>query len=216
MLKKSTFPVIGASIILSLSAGMAFAKEHDKETQKDVATINAVRGATLRLADAIVLTERHTNGRAVEAETENEDGKVFYEIKTISGGHVHETEMDMQNGNILKSESEGLLSRIKDVIDRDEYKSALGAKVSLATAVKNAEQAFGGVAMEADFEAEEDANFYEIKLVGKNGIMLVAVNAVDGTSSVFEEDTEQESEEADRIDDENSEANDHAQDDHED
>lgn len=53
--------------------------------------------------------------------------------------------------------------------DRSEMQAALAAKVSMAAALKSAEEQSGGRAMEAAFTVENGRSGYEVTVVAKDG-----------------------------------------------
>lgn len=190
MFAKSKLPLLGAALILFLSAGAGVAKEDGKKDQDDATLITAVQTARLSLLNAIALAEDNTHGRAIETDVEHEGGNTFYEIKTIAGGRVQETQIDMQKGSILKTENEGLLSRMKDAIDRDDHNAALKAKVTLAQAISAVHTAFGGKVMEVNFKSGKPVDNYKIKLAKEHSIVFVDVNAQDGAMTLLKREQE--------------------------
>jgi len=54
------------------------------------------------LVQALRTAEAHTGGKAVEIETERDNGRYRFEVKTIQPGVEHELRIDVQTGEILE------------------------------------------------------------------------------------------------------------------
>ena len=46
------------------------------------------------------------DANALEIDTDDDDGRIVYEIEFVCGGFEYEYEIDASNGNIIKSEKE--------------------------------------------------------------------------------------------------------------
>ena len=61
-------------------------------------------GAQTTLAQAIGIAEQNTNGKAIEAEVDEDTGGIHYEVTVLVGDEAREVEVDGSTGQILKAE----------------------------------------------------------------------------------------------------------------
>jgi uncharacterized membrane protein YkoI len=67
----------------------------------DPAKLNA---AQTTLAQAIGVAEQNTNGKAIEAEVDEDTGGVHYEVTVLVGDDTREVDVDGATGQVLKAE----------------------------------------------------------------------------------------------------------------
>jgi uncharacterized membrane protein YkoI len=67
----------------------------------DPAKLNA---AQTTLAQAIGVAEQNTNGKAIEAEVDEDTGGIHYEVTVLVGDEAREVEVDGSTGQILKAD----------------------------------------------------------------------------------------------------------------
>jgi uncharacterized membrane protein YkoI len=60
-------------------------------------------GAKTTLAQAIGVAEQNTNGKAIEAEVDEDTGGIHYEVTVLVGDDTREVEVDGSTGEILKT-----------------------------------------------------------------------------------------------------------------
>ena len=60
-------------------------------------------GAQTTLAQAIGVAEQNTNGKAIEAEVDEDSGGVHYEVTVLVGDDTREVDVDGSTGEILKT-----------------------------------------------------------------------------------------------------------------
>ena len=60
--------------------------------------------AQTTLAQAIGVAEQNTNGKAIEAEVDEDTGGIHYEVTVLVGDEAREVEVDGSTGQILKAE----------------------------------------------------------------------------------------------------------------
>ena len=88
--------------VLAFTMGIA-KEENGKESEERVTT-----SPIMSLEDAITAATTRFQGRVVEAELEDEDGKVVYEVKILGDdGQTREIEVDANSGKLTVEESEG-------------------------------------------------------------------------------------------------------------
>jgi len=80
-------------------------KDEDEDEDEQAETDAAKAKITLSQAIATALKEV-PGGKAFEAETEREDGKLVFEIELLSGDKVMEVEIDAMTGKVLEVEEE--------------------------------------------------------------------------------------------------------------
>ena len=61
-------------------------------------------GAQTTLAQAIGVAEQNTNGKAIEAEVDEDTGGVHYEVTVLVGDDTREVDVDGATGQVLKAE----------------------------------------------------------------------------------------------------------------
>jgi len=61
-------------------------------------------GAHTTLTQAIGVAEQNTNGKAMEAEVDEDNGGVHYDVTVLVGDDTREVEVDGSTGQVLKSE----------------------------------------------------------------------------------------------------------------
>ncbi|MEE8536620.1 MAG: PepSY domain-containing protein, partial [Acidobacteriota bacterium] len=87
--------------VLAFTMGIAKG-ENGKESEERVTT-----SPIMSLEDAITAATTRFQGRVVEAELEDEDGKVVYEVKILGDdGQTREIEVDANSGKLTVEESE--------------------------------------------------------------------------------------------------------------
>lgn len=80
--------------------------EKDEEDEDEQAETDAAK-AKITLSQAIAAALKEVpDGKAFEAETEREDGKLVFEIELLSGEKVMEVEVDAMTGKVLEVEEE--------------------------------------------------------------------------------------------------------------
>jgi uncharacterized membrane protein YkoI len=99
---RSNMTLTFAVVLITLAgAGAAFAGENRGQMDPQ-SELNAVMSAKTTLTQAIAAAERETNGKAVEAGLENQDGVVAYEIDIAKGNTLQRVLVDADSGKITK------------------------------------------------------------------------------------------------------------------
>jgi len=84
-------------------------KSEEQSRLADFLGVNEVDPAKLTnakttLAQAIGVAEQNTNGKAIEAEVDEEDGGIRYEVTVLVGDDTRDVEIDGTSGQVIKSE----------------------------------------------------------------------------------------------------------------
>jgi uncharacterized membrane protein YkoI len=61
-------------------------------------------GTQTTLAQAIGIAEQNTNGKAIEAEVDEEDGGIYYDVTVLVGDDTEEVEVDGASGQVIDAE----------------------------------------------------------------------------------------------------------------
>lgn len=100
---RSKLAIIGALTAAALSAAAVYAGKNSSDDEIDAATLAK---ANVALDQAITAAEQHTQGKAVQAELEDENGKLVYEVQVIKGATAMEVEVDATTGAVLSAKDE--------------------------------------------------------------------------------------------------------------
>lgn len=166
----ATFVALGATISVP-----AVAEEHEHKQE-----IAAVLAAKTSPAQAIATAGQVSGGRATKIELEKEKSGYLYEVETVSKDRIQKVMVDPASGKVVKTDNEGLIGRIFDRDERDDFAKLTSSPTTLATAMIAAEQKTGGKAMEARFDNEDSLAVFKVKTVKDNATQRVVVNATTG------------------------------------
>jgi uncharacterized membrane protein YkoI len=61
-------------------------------------------GTQTTLAQAIGVAEQNANGKAIEAEVDEDDGDIYYDVTVLVGDDTREVEVDGATGQVIKAE----------------------------------------------------------------------------------------------------------------
>jgi uncharacterized membrane protein YkoI len=131
--------------------------------------LQAIRAASVSMAQAIEIVEKQAGGRAISIDFEERDGNepAHYEIKVVSAdGKLVEYNIDAMTGAVLKSENQP----IERYFTRLKPADIQTAKTSLKDAIALAERQAGpdARAIEAEIEREGGTVAYEIEVAVGN------------------------------------------------
>ncbi|MBA3614292.1 MAG: PepSY domain-containing protein [Nitrospirales bacterium] len=89
MKRVHTFSLLGASVLLLTSVGLAMSEDgREKVTVASLPT-------SVTMEEAIKTATTQFPGKVLEAELESEDGKVIYEVEIVNAtGEIREVEID--------------------------------------------------------------------------------------------------------------------------
>ena len=167
-----------ALVVALGSAGTAFAAENEKENSQEV---SAVLAAKTPLAQAVMSAEQQTGGRGLRIGLEGHDGTYAYRVKVITkDDKVSEVSVDPESGTVLRTEAEGLISRVFDREGRAEAAKLKDAQTTLTGAIAAAEQQAGGKAVEAGYESENGRLQLNVAVAKDNAVRDVKIDSATG------------------------------------
>lgn len=137
----------------------------------DPADLLKKTGLTLSeaIAKATVIAKQ---GTVVEAELEEEDGKVIYSISFAQGNKVFEVNLDAKSGEQVGTETE----------NEDESATAQALKITVTQAIEAALQKKPGLAFNAAAELEDGKPEVEVKILSEGKVYKVEVDGVTGVA----------------------------------
>ena len=169
-------PLLALAVALG-STGAAFAAEHEHENGQE---ITAALAAKTNLSQAIASAEQKTGGQALRVSFEEHDGSYVYVIKMITKDTVSDVSVDPTSGRVLRTEADGLISRIFDGDDRADAAKLKDAHTTLASAIAAAEHQAGGKAIEAGFESEDGQVQFQVSVAKGHTVSDVKVDGATG------------------------------------
>lgn len=97
---RSKLAIIGALTAAALAAAAVYAGKNSSDDEIDNATLAK---ANVALDQAITAAEQHTQGKAVQAELEDENGKLVYEVEVMKGATAMDVKIDATTGAVLSA-----------------------------------------------------------------------------------------------------------------
>jgi uncharacterized membrane protein YkoI len=177
MFRPKILPATMAAVMVLGATGVAFAATGEDEERQEIAT---VLGAKASVGQAITAAERKTGGRAMEIGVEEEKGAYLYEVKTVSKDKVAEVFVDPASGQVVRTGDEGLIAKVFDQEDQDEFAELAASSTTLAAAVATAEQHTGGKAIEASFDSEDGTMLFEVEVAKGDAVHKVMIDSASG------------------------------------
>lgn len=163
-------------------------KKDDEKKEHDTARVVLAK-AKIDLLKAIEIAQgKIPKGKPIYATTEEEDGKLLFEVFLLVGDSVTEVEVDAVTGNVVKSED----GEEDEVENLAEAKKVLASsKVTFAKAIATAKgKVEGGKPFECEFELEDGKSIIEVELLAGTKVMKVEIDAVSGKVLEVEEEKE--------------------------
>lgn len=171
---KAAAPVLALAVALA-TAGAAYANETDENSRE----IAAALAAKTTLAEAVTAAERQGGGRGFKIDLKDHDGTYAYKVKVIaSDGKVSEVSVDPATGKILRSETEGFFSRLFG--ESPKAAKLNSAPTTLSAAIGIAEQQAAGKAIEARYDAENNAQQFRVAVAKDQAVRDVTIDAATG------------------------------------
>jgi len=171
-----------------VSVAWLCADEKDKDEKKEHDTARAVLAkAKIDLPKAISVAQAKVpKGKPIYASTEQEGGKLLFEVYLLVDGKVTEVEVDAVSGQVVKTE-EGEDDEVENL---DDAKKIVGnAKITFPQAIEAAmKKVEGGKAFEVEFEMEDNKAIIGVELLAGNKIMEVEIDAITGKVLEVEEE----------------------------
>ena len=165
-----TATVIGMFI---LSAPMAFAEKRSH----DVTAFFFLSKSHIDLGQLIDKIEQSQAGRVLALKMENEDHlQPYYEMRMLKDGIIEEVEVEPESGKVLKTESEGLFSRIFH--KKKTIPSTIN--ISLKTAISSVENEYNCKVLAGKLEYDDNMGFFQITAATRDGAFTVMVDTETG------------------------------------
>ena len=103
MSSKKTLLFGALAAITIVASSLVYANREGNEEQHDAA---ALAQAKISLTQAIAAAEQKTNGKAVRAELEDENGKLVYGVEVMNGGKSIDVKVDIATGGVLSAQAD--------------------------------------------------------------------------------------------------------------
>jgi uncharacterized membrane protein YkoI len=133
-----------------------------------------LKAATFSLTDAIdkaLALKEAKDGVVVNAEIEEEDGKIIYSLQVAQGKKILEVNVDVRDGTLLPLEHE----------DLDKSAQAKAAKVTVKQAIETVQKNEKGKVVEATLEMKEGKPVCDLKVyTPERKVKTLSVNAETG------------------------------------
>ena len=100
--------LFGSTALVVSATGALYAATGSDGHDTGAGTAAMVAEAPISLRDAIATAEQESMGRVIEAEAEDEDGRLVYEVTTVADGQLHEVLIDPQGGGVLETAAVGV------------------------------------------------------------------------------------------------------------
>jgi uncharacterized membrane protein YkoI len=114
---KSKLAIIGVLTVVALAASAVYAGKNKSEDEIDAATLAK---ADVTLYQAITAAEQHTQGKAVQAEIEDKNGKLVYEVEVMKGATAMDVKVDATTGAVLSAKPDKPDDQAKNGKDDEE------------------------------------------------------------------------------------------------
>lgn len=154
------------SFVIAAAAGMALAGPTGAQP---VPPIGAGK--------AVAVAEKALSARATEAELEQRDGRLVYEIELVRGGSLYGATVDAQTGKLIVSERQRLESLWASWFDKARLRAPARPLAAMLAAL---EAETGGRVDEVSLDAQGGRAVYEVELTTASGTADVAVDPATG------------------------------------
>ena len=129
----------------------------------------------VRLADAVRAAEEHEGGSAVDADLDDDDLPLFYEVTVVRDGAATVVWVDADTGAVADSWA--------DDVDAEDVGLLEKSKLTLLDAIQAAEDYKGGYATSADLDRIGAGAGYDVEVVRQLRSIDLQVDAVTGAVS---------------------------------
>ena len=154
--------------------------EHEGPEHEKPAELAAFQNVKISLTQAITTAEQHAGGgKVIDVSFEEKGGTPAYRAKIYHNNSVWEGLIDANTGNIVGQPTSISENRL-DQEDKAELRALQTAKVTLAEAVKAAEQQGNGKAIDAGLEEHNGTVVYDIEIVQNGTVHRVMVDTKTG------------------------------------
>ncbi len=176
MRKTALFALALVGVVGLGGAGAALANTATDES----AEIASVMAAKTSPADAVRAAEASAGGHAVAMGLERKGNRAaYYEVLVNAPGGLEEVRLDPASGAVQGATKVGT-SALED-LKPNQLGQATAAQVTLAEAIRTAEQATGGRALEAGYTIRDGRAVGVVEVATKTGLRRVSVNGSDAS-----------------------------------
>ena len=153
-------------------------KKDDEKKEHDTARV-VLEKAKVDLLKAIETAQAKVpKGKLIYASTEQEDGKLLFEVFLLVGDSVTEVEVDAVTGSVVKVE-ENQGDEVENLADAKMVLAS--SKITFAQAIATAKgKVEGGKPFECEFELEDGKSIIAVELLAGIKIMTVEIDAISG------------------------------------
>ena len=153
-------------------------KKDDEKKEHDTARV-VLEKAKVDLLKAIETAQAKVpKGKLIYASTEQEDGKLLFEVFLLVGDSVTEVEVDAVTGSVVKVE-ENQGDEVENLADAKKVLAS--SKITFAQAIATAKgKVEGGKPFECEFELEDGKSIIAVELLAGIKIMTVEIDAISG------------------------------------
>lgn len=126
-------------------------------------------GKRISLTRAVAIAEQATGGHVLDAELEERNGRLFYEVDLLQGKKLQQLTLDARDGKIVERSApliEGYWTRW---FESDRLGRVTSAR-RLSELLTRLERQTGGEVVEASFDVEEGQPRYEVEIATRAGV----------------------------------------------
>lgn len=171
---------IVAGITLASNASLSVAQSNDRQLPE----LRVVQ--TLDLTDAIAKAETHSEGKAIEAETELHRGRHVFEIDVISGKSIKTVLLDAETGVVIDVKKDLLETNYMRIFHRNRLATYRGSELDLSTFIKAVETKLSAEVESANLDTDDGVLYVELDVLTVEGRREVVVDPA--TGSIFWDD----------------------------
>ena len=175
---RATVAVLTCLCLTSLVWGASDDKKGDEKKEHDTARI-VLDKAKVELTKAIETAQaKIPKGKPIYATTNQEDGKLLFEVYLLVGDSVTEVEVDAVSGTIVKVK-EGEEDEVENLADAKKVLAS--SKITFAQAIATAKgKVEGGKPFECEMELEDGKSIIKVELLTGKNVMKVEIDAISG------------------------------------
>lgn len=141
----------------------------------------AAENAGIDLQKAIAISIESTGGgKALEAKSEHEDGKMLFEVEVLKEGKVTEVSVDATTGKVVESSTENFISKFLNFGENKKRDVIANAKITLEEAIEIALKDQNGIVTEAETKFKNDTDFFEVTVLSETKEVELQISPVDG------------------------------------
>ena len=175
---RATVAVLMCLCLVAIGWAGSEDKKKDEKKEHDTARV-VLEKAKIDLLKAIeTAVGKVPKGKPIYATTEQEDGKLLFEVYLLVGDSVTEVEVDAVSGAIVKVK-EGEEDEVENLADAKKVLAS--SKITFAQAIATAKgKVEGGKPFECEMELEDGKSIIEVELLAGKKVMKVEIDAISG------------------------------------